>query len=324
MTDTAQDFDPEITTLVSSVPWYHTIDLGHGIVTPGIYDHRPYLHHYHLPDNLAGKRVLDIGAASGFFSFEFERRGAEVTATDLPAWFDHDFGPNYRADQTVETGQIYLHQPIQIAKAILRSKINQKYLNIYDITPETVGGVFDLVFCGSLLIHLTDPIKALWRIASVTGNKAVIATVIMPDADSRPLALLAGERGDSWWLPNRTCLERMVVFAGFLGLEWVGDFVLNYRDGSPGPYHGVLHAYNTLEDWTPNTMHRDMVLEQHQATIQAETQHLLPEAEANREEIARLKQLVDGYERGRFIRFMRWVNQLRRNKLLARISDRLR
>ena len=108
--------DNHLVSVVQALEWYHTIDLGNGIVTPGHYDHRPYLCHYRLPDNLHGKRVIDIGTASGFFAFEFERRGASVLATDLPEWFDHDFGPSYQADKTVETGNVYLHQPFEVAR----------------------------------------------------------------------------------------------------------------------------------------------------------------------------------------------------------------
>ena len=47
--------------------WYHTIDLGNGEITDGIFDHRPLLKHYGFPESLKGKRVLDIGCADGFF-----------------------------------------------------------------------------------------------------------------------------------------------------------------------------------------------------------------------------------------------------------------
>ena len=146
--------DQDIAALISSLPWYHTIDLGNGIVTPGHYDHRPYLHNYGLPDDLSGKSAIDIGAASGFFSFELERRGAHVTATELPGWMDHDFGPTYQLDQTPEQAQIYLQQPFEVARRALGSHVARKHINIYDISPETVG-MFDIAFCGSVLIHLT-------------------------------------------------------------------------------------------------------------------------------------------------------------------------
>ena len=176
--------------LVDSLTWYHTLDLGGGLVTPGIYDHRPYLPLYDLPADLRGRTALDVGAASGFFAFELERRGADVTTVDLPEWFDHDFGPLYRPDQTVESGRAYLHEPLAVAARLLGSRIRRRHLNVYDLRPETVGE-FDVVFCGSLLIHLTDPLRALFRIASVTRQLAVVATVITPDRSGEPLALLA-------------------------------------------------------------------------------------------------------------------------------------
>jgi tRNA (mo5U34)-methyltransferase len=305
--------DQELTDLVGSLTWYHTIDLGNGLLTPGHYDHRPYLHYYGLPDDLSGKTVLDIGAASGFFSFEFERRGAQVTATELPTWFDHDFGPNYQADHTAESGQVYLHQPFEVARQLRKSNVALKYINIYDISPDTVG-TFDLVFCGSVLIHLTDPLQALWRIASVTKEKAIIATSLDAGEPDRPIATMVGaERGDGWWIPTRACLELMTVAAGFVGIEWVSEFQLNYREQDTGPYHGVLHAYKTTANWTPQTLHRDEVIERRRHTAPAphanlaEISELQAQLQTQQQEIDRLRGLVRGYENGRFMRLMRWL-----------------
>jgi tRNA (mo5U34)-methyltransferase len=303
--------DQDRESLIAALQWYHTIDLGNGLVTPGQYDHRPYLHHYGLPDDLSGKRVVDIGAASGFFSFELERRRAQVTATDLPGWLDHDFGPNYRLDQTLEGAEAYLHQPFEVAKQILGSQVVKRNINIYDISPETIGE-FDLAFCGSVFIHLTDPIKALWNIASVTREKAIVATIITPEQPERAQAMLIGyERGDAWWVPTRACLELMAVCAGFVGVEWVGEFELRYRDGSPGPYHGVMHAYKTTEGWSPRTVHRDVLIDrQRQAMAQRDANALAAELAAKEREVEQLRALVKGYENGRFMRFMRWPGGL--------------
>lgn len=230
---------------VQALSWYHTIDLGQGVVTPGIYDHRPCLGFYGIPADLYGKTALDVGAASGFFSFEMERRGARVTAVDLPAWFDHDFGPRYQPDQTPASGLRYLREPFNLARQALGSQVEKREASIYELTPE-IHGVHDLVFCGSLLLHLTDPIRALWRLRAVTGELAIIATVIHPTADKAPLALYSGHQaGFVWWLPNRPCLEAMLVSAGFSAVEWYSEFQLNYRGQDSGPYHAVVHAWNT-------------------------------------------------------------------------------
>lgn len=297
----------EINKLVESCEWYHTIDLGNGIVTPGHYDHRPYLEYYCIPNNLSGKTILDIGAASGFFSFEFERRGGMVTATDLPDWFDHDFGPVYEPDQTPQSGDSYLHKPFEIAKKILGSQVNIKYINIYDISPETLG-FFDLVFCGSVLIHLTDPIRALWNIANITKSRAIIATVITKEEKSHPIATFTGHlRGDTWWSPTRTCLELMAVCAGFVGIEWVNEFQLNYRGQSHGPYHGIMHAYKTTDNWSPNTKHKDEIVNSLQNTTSTPYEIKFKQLE---KEIVELKSLVTAYQQRRSIRFTQWIHDI--------------
>ena len=55
--------------------WFHKIDLGSGLVTPGwsepAVEKLPY---FLLPEDLSGMRVLDIGCAEGYFSFESKRR----------------------------------------------------------------------------------------------------------------------------------------------------------------------------------------------------------------------------------------------------------
>src|SRR5277367_1579891 len=76
---------------VADTTWFHTIDLGNGIVTQGVDDTPRKLDGIELPRELAGKSVLDIGAWDGFFSFEAERRGASrVVAADFHSWSDSD------------------------------------------------------------------------------------------------------------------------------------------------------------------------------------------------------------------------------------------
>src|SRR5687767_338660 len=70
---------------LQSSGWWHSIDLGDGRVTPGVRSQQELWNLYscfQLPEDLSGKRVLDIGCWDGYFSFEAERRGADVTAVD--------------------------------------------------------------------------------------------------------------------------------------------------------------------------------------------------------------------------------------------------
>src|ERR671931_229568 len=78
---------------VSALRWYHTIDLGGGVVTAGVDDTPQRLARLNLPESLSGQTVLDIGAWDGFFSFECERRGAaRVVAADHYAWHGAGWG----------------------------------------------------------------------------------------------------------------------------------------------------------------------------------------------------------------------------------------
>src|SRR4029079_19449183 len=72
---------------VATRTWFHTIDLGDGVVTPGHKDTRDEVRHFRIPDDLTGTRVLDVGAFDGFYAFEAERRGASrVVACDHWSW----------------------------------------------------------------------------------------------------------------------------------------------------------------------------------------------------------------------------------------------
>ena len=77
MTPIAPD---ELRRRAAEVRWFHSIDLGGGIVTPGLDCDPRRLEQMSLPADLSGRTVLDIGAWDGFYSFEAERRGAAARA----------------------------------------------------------------------------------------------------------------------------------------------------------------------------------------------------------------------------------------------------
>lgn len=84
--------------------WYHCVDLGDGVVTDGTFDMSSVLANYAFPEKMDDWRVLDVGRGSGFFSFEFERRGARVIATDIPSFLDWDFVGGNRRRESVLRG----------------------------------------------------------------------------------------------------------------------------------------------------------------------------------------------------------------------------
>ena len=76
----------ELARAVGAIRWAHRIDLGNGIVTPGLWDTPAILNRLKLPQDLTGQTVLDVGCWDGFYSFEAERRGAPLPAARLPGW----------------------------------------------------------------------------------------------------------------------------------------------------------------------------------------------------------------------------------------------
>src|ERR1039458_7329122 len=81
--------------------WYHTVELPDGLVTPGQYDFRRSLACFPFPEDMRGMRVVDVGSATGFFAFEFEKRGARVVSVELPSLYALDRFPGQDIDQII-------------------------------------------------------------------------------------------------------------------------------------------------------------------------------------------------------------------------------
>jgi len=176
------DLDAEGRAIIERIvehDWYHSIDLGHGVVTPGFVDHRDQLPYYALPASLEGKRVLDVATFDGFWAFEFERRGAEVVAADIACWTDTDV-PRLMLPHAAQFG---LDRPtgagFRLAHEILGSQVQRIECSVYDLDPEKIG-TFDLVFISDLLVHLRDPQLAVERAYSVCHGEVLIADVYTP------------------------------------------------------------------------------------------------------------------------------------------------
>ena len=210
----------ELTRQVASQPlWYHTIEVGEGVTTPGWFDLRPIVDAMPWPD-VAGKRCLDVGTYDGYLAFELERRGAaEVVAVDIPGHEDWDWlprladqGPEYLAEVAGPKGRGF-----EIAAEALQSKVERRFVNIYDLHPREVG-TFDVVVCGSLLLHLRDPFRALAAIRSVCRGQFLSAEQI----DLR-LSVIERRRGafhlrghdGQWLIPSRRGHLQMLDVAGF-------------------------------------------------------------------------------------------------------------
>jgi tRNA (mo5U34)-methyltransferase len=196
---------------VAALQWYHTIDLGDGIVTAGVDDTPQRLARLDLPASLTGLTVLDIGAWDGFFSFECERRGASrVVAADHYSWSDSSWG--------TKAG-------FQLAREALGSAVEDVDIDVMDLSPERLG-TFDLVLFLGVLYHLRHPLLALERVASVTRKTLVLETVVDMMGYGRPAVAFYPERElnndpTNWWGPNVPAVHGMLRSVGFTQVRTV-------------------------------------------------------------------------------------------------------
>jgi tRNA (mo5U34)-methyltransferase len=224
---------------VATTGWYHTIELPGGLVTDGIYDHRPLVPYYRLPDNLTGQRVLDVGTADGFWAFELERRGADVTAVDVERLSELDLPPAARASIVESGADRRLEFHFAEAHRRLGSSVRLMRESVFELDPADLGQ-FDLVHCGDLLVHLEHPLAALRRLRALTAGEALVADVIS-DQPGTLVEYRGGWEAASWWLPSVTALAQMVHDAGFGEVEVRAVYRLDMRD-EEGPWRALIAA----------------------------------------------------------------------------------
>jgi tRNA (mo5U34)-methyltransferase len=137
------------------VHWHQRWEIFKGFSTPGRNQISFHCGKARLPIDLKGKRVLDIGAWNGCFSFECERRGAsEVVA--------------YSLENPDVAGFTRL-------KELLCSRVKYVQGSVYSLAPEVVGE-FDLILFFGVLYHLRYPLLAIDRIRSVSRGDVLIET----------------------------------------------------------------------------------------------------------------------------------------------------
>jgi tRNA (mo5U34)-methyltransferase len=202
----------ELHARVREIQWFHNWELLPGIMTDGWGAMSERLHHFQIPEDLSGKRVLDIGCADGYFSFLAESRGAEVVSID--AW--------------PREGYFLAHQ-------VLDSQAKFHHMSVYDINADALG-TFDVVFFFGVYYHLKHPLLALERIASVTRDFALIESEVI----DLPLSANEGvsrfyefselnNDPTNWWAPNIPCLLQTVRASGFPRAELVGRYSAGHR-----------------------------------------------------------------------------------------------
>ena len=200
-----EPMNAQLRSQADALRWYHTIDLGQGVVTKGVDDTSLRLARIDLPISLDGRTVLDIGAWDGFFSFEAERRGASrVVAADHYSW--HGGGWGSKAG-------------FELARTTLGSRVEDVDIDVMDLSPERVG-TFDVVLFLGVLYHLPHPLLALERVASVSRDLLILETVVDMVGVSRPVMAYYPDRElnrdpTNWWAPNIPAVHALLRSVGF-------------------------------------------------------------------------------------------------------------
>ncbi|MGH9412860.1 MAG: class I SAM-dependent methyltransferase [Terriglobales bacterium] len=195
-----------------SIHWFHRIQLDARTVTPGDCPHTAAdaTARFGIPEDLTGKTVLDIGAWDGLFSFEAERRGAQVTAIDTTP----EKGGNWGGTAG-----------FNFARRHLNSSVRFEQCSVHDLDPAR-HGCFDYVFFFGVLYHLIDPVGALLKVAAVTRETCLVETAYLghPDGLSRGLWEFAHGRDrdpTNYWYPTVAGLASVLEFAGFKAADVV-------------------------------------------------------------------------------------------------------
>lgn len=210
--------------------WYHSIELPGGELHEGIQtldQQRRRFAHFPIPENLAGKTVLDIGAWDGWFSFEAERRGAQVTAMDV-----------------VELPTLLY------AREKLSSKVDYRVLDLFEL-PNAGFKPFDYVFCLGLLYHVKHPLLSLEIVCSLTRQIAIVDSFVTDasewrqhENDTPTLEFYEtddlGGQLDNWFGPSVSALLGMCRAAGFARVELLNTdgntaIAACYRQWDPEP-----------------------------------------------------------------------------------------
>jgi tRNA (mo5U34)-methyltransferase len=204
-------------------PWFHNLHLPDGRQTApnhSLGDFPTFKWNEiapHIPRDLTGWRVLDIGCNAGFYTFKLAERGAHVTAIDSDPRY---LGQAHWAAEQFDFGD----------------RIEFREMQIYDLA--RTDEQYDLIWFMGVLYHLRHPLLALDILRRRAKRLMVLQTLSMPGNDvadppqdialsDRNLMLDAGwpkmafiehklrEDITNWWAPNRACVEAMLRASGF-------------------------------------------------------------------------------------------------------------
>jgi tRNA (mo5U34)-methyltransferase len=156
-------------------------------------------------ERLDGRTVLDVGAWDGLWSFEAERRGARrVLATDSFVW---------------DEASPYGKRGFDLAHRALGSNVESGVIDVMELSPDEIG-TWDLVLFLGVLYHLRDPVTAIERVASVTGDQLILETETALTWCRHPAGLLfpgdeLAHDPTNWWALNDRAIIGLLQRSGF-------------------------------------------------------------------------------------------------------------
>lgn len=226
--------------------WYHTFDFNRNVegIVPH-YDLNTCIDKFLLPEDGKGKTFLDIGTANGFFSFEMERRGADVISFDLGLENDTDKIPYPGSPNRIASAREYikkLHKGYWYAHKHFNSKARVVYGSVMDM-PDWLE-TFDVVLLGSILQHLRDPLGAIIQV-----DRHVKDTIIICEAyyKSRQPVIHFQANPEAktpqfwtWWRMSPAFLVLALKTLGYVDIVVKGPFLLKHGAGYKVPSITVL------------------------------------------------------------------------------------
>ena len=206
--------------------FYHTIELPGLGVQKGHWDLRGRFEDYIGGIDVRGKSIFDVGAATGFLSFEAERLGAaRVVSFDMSDVRQQKFipfpGKLYREDNE---SWLYYHaitmnkwkNAYWLSHRLLNSRVKAYYGDVYDL-PAALGQ-FDVVIAGAILEHLSDPVSALISLARLTRERMVLITPLIQTEEKLARFEPSADRPAddyTWWTYSVGLYREVLAILGF-------------------------------------------------------------------------------------------------------------
>jgi SAM-dependent methyltransferase len=200
----------------------------HKVHIPGVgdvgeqWDLRSSIEDYLGRFDFRGKRVLDVGTASGFMTFEMEKRGAEVVSFDMLDGAQWDVVPHVAFQNDLEKMRqrhSYMHQRLKNAYWFTHKRFGSKarvyYGDVYDL-PGGLG-TFDVAIFGMILGHLRDPFQALYSASRLVTGTIIVTNQMMETKEPFGAFIPSRENGEraAWWGLSRACITQMLGILGF-------------------------------------------------------------------------------------------------------------